>query len=207
MKKNKGLEIKNKFQKCKKPLPCGGRAECYGVISSSTCKCTCWIVVSVAVRSGARRFKHLRIHRRLTRVGRTIRATTTVLRLPKSLTCALTSRAVPGSQLSRALLIQVSHAPGWQARARPAIGVDDHWYIVAIYKADVVEILVARCDRELRESSGWVRPGAIAFELVGATVACGTATLTGIGIKSTTGSAPKSSGPVGWCLEGTGLTG
>lgn len=192
--------------KKKNALPCGGRAECYSVISSRACKCTGGIIISVAVRSWASRFKHLRIYRRLTRGGRPILATATVLRLPKSLASTLASSAVPGPQLSRALLIQVGHAPRRQTRARPATRVHDHLYIVPVYQAHIVEVLRGRCDCEFGKSSRWVCSGAIAFDLVGATVPGGAAALASVRVESAAGSSPESSGPVGRGLEGAGPT-
>jgi hypothetical protein len=60
------------------------------IVSRSTCVSTGLIIIRVAIRAWASMFKKQRVNRRTTRVRRRILLTTTIARIPKSLTRAST---------------------------------------------------------------------------------------------------------------------
>jgi hypothetical protein len=63
------------------------------IVSRSTCVSTGLIIIRVAIRAWASMFKKQRVNRRTTRVRRRILLTTTIARIPKSLTRASTRNA------------------------------------------------------------------------------------------------------------------
>ncbi len=115
------------------------------VIRRGTCE-GAGLVVCVTRSVWARTLEYLRVHKRLTRVGCTIRATTTILRLIKGLARALTRYVLDtigarDLQLGRARHIKVGHAASaCTILTSPTLRHDKHRDVVPINQAYIKEI-------------------------------------------------------------------
>lgn len=101
-------------------------AKCDRIVSTRTRKRTGCIVVSVAVRFGARGLKQLRVHGRLTRGRWPIIAVATVLRAPKRVACALARAAAVDFELGGAPTVEVRSAARGRARTGSPAPFNDH---------------------------------------------------------------------------------
>lgn len=158
------------------------------------------VVVGVAVRLGTRALEHLRVHRWLARRRRSVLALAAVLRSVESVARAAARASVLRPQLGRAFLVQVLDAAGGGALTRAAADLDQHWQVVAVDEADVVEVHGAGAEGELGQS-GSGGASAVALQLAGAAVAGGAGAV-GRVIEVAAGSAPEAAGPAGRQLEG-----
>lgn len=126
------------------------RAKRHRIIGTGTRERTSRIIVRVAIRFWTSRFKHLRVHRRLTSRGCIKRATTTILRAPKRLARALTRVSFTYSKLSRTQMVHIDRTTRRRALTRTTRPVNHHWQIIPIDQTHIVEIHSSGAESELR---------------------------------------------------------
>lgn len=183
-------------------LPGRSWTKCDGVVSSVTGESAGGVVVSVTVRSGARRLEYLGVHRRLARRRCIERAAAAVLRVAERLAGALTRPSVRNLQFHRASVVEVGGASSGQASPRSAAPLYDNWQIVAIHEAHIVIVLTTGAESELGERRRRGGSGSVALHLTGAAVAGGAGALARP-IKFTAGSAPEAARPARRSMEAT----
>ena len=107
------------------------------IVSRSTCVSTGLIIIRVAISAWASMFKKQRVNRRTARVRRRILLTTTITRIPKSLTGASTRNAtttpIPTRhlQIHRTTTIKIHKTTSsTAATSRPSFRHDQHRNII-----------------------------------------------------------------------------
>lgn len=132
---------------CNMIVPCiRQRAEDYNVVRRGACVSTSLVIIRVAIRAWASMLKKQREHRGLTRVGRSVRLTTTKLRIPKRFARAPTrhsshSTLARDPQRPRTLAVQVHKTPrGAASPSCTSTWHHKHWQVVPIHQADVIKI-------------------------------------------------------------------
>lgn len=183
-------------------LPGVGWTKCHDVICTCTSKCTCLVVIGVAIRSRARGFEHLWIHGWCTRCWWIICAFAAVFWCWKSCTRTIASAATLHPQLSGALQVQILDTTCGCTWTRPTTHLNNHLYVVAIHEAYIIEVLAAWPERELGQCSRGSGSSTIALNLAWATVRSGAWALTRP-IKVASSSAPEPARPACWSLEGS----
>lgn len=185
-----------------------GRTEGNGVVSTCTSEGASGIIIGVAVGSGALCLEELRVSTWLAGIRIPICPTAAICRISKGITGALAGHNVATSntsidlELLRAAEIDIRDATCWGASTSAPLSCDQQRKIVAINKANVIEILgLALPNWELCKGSRRYRPCTIAFKGT-ATVSSRAVALT-TRIKGATGASPETPGPS--CRYANGL--
>lgn len=135
------------------------------------------IIIRITIRAWASLLKKQRIHRRTTRVRRSIRLTTTIPWVPKSLTRASTRHALTTPiptrhpKILRTSSVQLNQTPRRRTTAAiSALRDDQHRKIITVDQAHVVEIqAVGAVESELGQRRRRFGPAG-AFDFAGAAV-------------------------------------
>lgn len=183
------------------------RAKGDQIVSTSASSNAGRIIISIRVSLGTSRLEDLRIRSRLACLWVPKASSAAVPGRVESKASALAGHHPPvivGSDLKthRAHHVEVADAPGVAAFAGAFEGRDCDGEVVAVYQADIVEVLVVS-EGDLGESSRRCAADAVAEEVTAA-VAGGAATASG-GVEGTAMATPESAGPEWWEAERVGL--
>lgn len=177
------------------------------IISSSTSSNASRVIVSIRVSFWTSRLEYLRIHRRFTRLRVPKASRTAIPRRVKSETSALACHDSPiivGSDLKTnwAHGVQIAHAPGVAALTGAFERRNGNRKIVAVDKADIVEILVVS-QGNLSECRRRCAADSVAEEV--ASAVSGGAASAARGVEGAAVATPESAGPERWEAERVGF--